>query len=102
MKTRAVNRGGISTGEGEPFAPSPRPPPGPISLRGTPHWPLVKKGRAVGRPNFASLLNANECSVSKEGGGGAREFVGTNTDKCEQRGGQSAVIESHCVPRPDS
>ena len=57
-----MNRGGISAGEGEPFAP------GPISLRGSPHWPLVEKGRAVARPNFASLLNANECLASKEGG----------------------------------
>lgn len=43
-------------------------PPGPISLRGIPHWCLVEKGRAVARPNFASLLNANECLASKEGG----------------------------------
>ena len=96
MKTRAVNRGGISTGEGEPFAPSPRPPPGPISLRGTPHWPLVKKGRAVGRPNFASLLNANECSVSKEGGGVPGSLWG-QTRTNVNRGAGSQQLLSHTV-----
>lgn len=69
---------------------------GPISLRGIPRWPLVKKGRAVGRPNFASLLNTNECSVSKEGGVPGSLWGQTRTDVNRGAGSQQLLRDAVC------
>lgn len=83
-----MNRDAISTGEGEPFAPR---PPGAHQ----PTWdsPLAscEEGTCSGETKLRLSFEYQRV-FGEQGRGGAREFVGTNTDRCEQRGWQSTVI----------
>lgn len=88
-----MNRGGISAGEGEPFVP----PPSPGAHQPTRDSPLAscEEGTCSGA---TKLRLSSECQrVFGEQGRGVPGSLWANTDKCEQRGGQSAVESTLCA-----